>query len=144
MVDLHQWGVDGEKEDATKAKAKGASKEAKAKANTEAKDLTKATRKLQQRRMQQKTMSTKRCLLPWIARHAAWTVNRYVTRSDGFTSGRWGSNFERAICEFGEILLYLPQNIRNFRKPTYERRNDCGSEKFPKQEKTTSQPNKAY
>ena len=56
------------------------------------------------------TMSTKHCLLPWIVRHAAWTVNRYVIHSDGYTSfeRRWGRNYERAICEFGETLLYLP------------------------------------
>ena len=54
------------------------------------------------------TMSTKHCLLPWIVRHAAWTVNRYVIHSDGYTSfeHRWGRNYERAICEFGETLLY--------------------------------------
>ena len=51
------------------------------------------------------TMSTKHCLLPWIVRHAAWTVNRYVIHSDGYTS------YERAICEFGETLLFLsPQH----------------------------------
>ena len=32
------------------------------------------------------SMSTKHCLLPWIVRHAAWTVNRYVIHSDGYTS----------------------------------------------------------
>ena len=32
------------------------------------------------------TMSTKHCLLPWIERHAAWAVNRYVIHSDGYTS----------------------------------------------------------
>ena len=32
------------------------------------------------------TMSTKHCLLPWIVRHAAWTVNRYVIHPDGYTS----------------------------------------------------------
>ena len=38
------------------------------------------------------TMSTKHCLLSWIVRHAAWTVNRYVIHSDGYTSfeRRWG------------------------------------------------------
>ena len=56
------------------------------------------------------TMSTKHCLLPWIVRHAAWTVNRYVIHPDGYTSfeRRWGRNYERAICEFGQTLLYLP------------------------------------
>ena len=40
------------------------------------------------------TMSTKHCLLPWIVRHAAWTGNRYVIHSDGYTGfeRRWGRN----------------------------------------------------
>ena len=64
------------------------------------------------------TMSTKHCLLPWIVRHAAWTVNRYVIHSDGYTSfeRRWGRNYERAICEFGETLLYLPPQHKKLPK----------------------------
>ena len=64
------------------------------------------------------TMSTKHCLLPWIVRHAAWTVNRYVIHSDGYTSFecRWGRNYERAICEFGETLLYLPPQHKKLPK----------------------------
>ena len=64
------------------------------------------------------TMSTKHCLLPWIVRHAAWTVNRYVSHSDGYTSfeRRWGRNYERAICEFGETLLYLPPQHKKLPK----------------------------
>ena len=59
------------------------------------------------------TMSTKHCL-----RHAAWTVNRYVIHSDGYTSfeRRWGRNYERAICEFGETLLYLPPQHKKLPK----------------------------
>ena len=62
------------------------------------------------------TMSTKHCLLPWIVRHAAWTVNRYVIHSDGYTSfeRRWGRNYERAICEFA--LLYLPPQHKKLPK----------------------------
>ena len=64
------------------------------------------------------TMSTKHYLLPWIVRHAAWTVNRYVIHSDGYTSfeRRWGRNYERAICEFGETLLYLSPQHRKLLK----------------------------
>ena len=64
------------------------------------------------------TMSTKHCLLPWIVRHAAWTVNRYVIHSDGYTSfeRRWGRSYERAICEFGETLLYLPPQHKKLPK----------------------------
>ena len=52
------------------------------------------------------TMSTKHYLLPWIAGYAAWTANRYVIHSDGYTSfeRRWGRNYERAVCEFCETL----------------------------------------
>ena len=50
------------------------------------------------------TMSTKHCLLPWIVRHAAWTERR------------WGRNYERAICEFGETLLYLPPQHKKLPK----------------------------
>ena len=64
------------------------------------------------------TMSTKHCLLPWIVRHAAWIVCCYVIHSDGFTSfeRRWGRNYERAICEFGETLLYLPPQHKKIPK----------------------------
>ena len=64
------------------------------------------------------TMSTKHFLLPWIVRHAAWTVNRYVIHSDGYTSfeRRWGRNYERAICEFGETLLHLPPQHKKLQK----------------------------
>ena len=63
-------------------------------------------------------MSTKHCLLPWIVRHAAWTVHRYVIHSDGYTriERRWGRNYERAICEFGETLLYLPPQHKKLPK----------------------------
>ena len=64
------------------------------------------------------TMSTKHCLLPWVVRHAAWTVYRYVIHPDGYTSfeRRWGRNYERAICEFGETLLYLPPQHKKLPK----------------------------
>ena len=37
-------------------------------------------------------------------------MTTYVTHSDGYTSfeRRWGRNYERAICEFGETLVDLP------------------------------------
>ena len=55
------------------------------------------------------TMSTKRCLLPWIVRHAAWTANRYVIHSDGYTSfeRRWGRSYKQSVCEFDETLITL-------------------------------------
>ena len=93
------------------------------------------------------TMSTNHCLLPWKVRHAAWTVNRYVIHSDGYTSfeGRSGRNYERAICELGDTLYFtFHRNTRNFQKQTYECRNASGSEKLPKPEKSTSQRKQAY
>ena len=83
---------------------------------------------------------TKHCLLPWIVRHAAWTVNRYVVHSDGYTSfeRRWGRNYGRAH------YFIFHHNTRNFQKQTYGCRNASGSEKFPKPEKTTSQRKQAY
>ena len=93
------------------------------------------------------TMSTKHCLLPWIVRHAAWTVNRYVIHSDCYTSfqRRWGRNYERAICEFVETLLYLPPQHKKLPKADL-RMQKCAwlGEKFPKPEKTTSQRNQAF
>ena len=92
------------------------------------------------------TMSTKHYLQPWIVRHAAWAVNRYVIHPDGYTSfdRRWGRNYERAICEFGEHYFTFHNNTRNFQKQTYGCRNASGSEKFPKPEKTTSQRKQVY
>ena len=71
------------------------------------------------------TMSIKYCLLPSIVRHAAWTVNRYVIHSDGYTSFErcWGRNYERAICEFGKTLLYLPPQHKKLPKADLRMRN---------------------
>ena len=89
------------------------------------------------------TMSTKHCLLPWIVRHAAWTVNRYVIRSDGYTSfeRRWGRKSDLRIWRNNFTFHH---NTRNFQKQIYGCRNASGSEKFPKPEKTTSQRKQAY
>ena len=92
------------------------------------------------------TMSTKHCLRPWKVRRAAWTVNRYVIHSDGYTSfeSRWGRNYERAICEFGETLLYLPPQHKKLPKADLRMQKCICSEKFPKPEKSTSQRKQAY
>ena len=60
------------------------------------------------------TLNVKHPVLPWIIRHAAWAINRYVVHSDGYTSfeRRWGRNYERAIVEFGETLT-LKTTYRN-------------------------------
>ena len=66
------------------------------------------------------TMSTKHCLLPWIGRRAAWTVKSLphpLRRLQKLRiEGRWGRNYERAICEFGETLLYLPPQHKKLPK----------------------------
>ena len=63
------------------------------------------------------TLNVKHPLL-WIIRHAAWTINRYVVHSDGYTSfeRRWGRNYERAIVEFGDALLYMPPQHKSLPK----------------------------
>ena len=47
-------------------------------------------------------------LLTWIVKHAAWVHNRYQLHSDGKTSyeRRWGNNYNRPICEFGETVIF--------------------------------------
>jgi len=47
-------------------------------------------------------------LIPWLVKHAAWLLNRYLVHADGKTSyyRRWEKNYERAICTFAETLLY--------------------------------------
>ena len=47
-------------------------------------------------------------LMPWMIRHAAWLINRYLVHSDGLTSyqRRWERDYKHAICEFGETVLY--------------------------------------
>ena len=92
------------------------------------------------------TMSTKHCPLPWIVRHAAWTVYCYVIHSDGFTSfeRRWGRNYERAICEFRKTLLYLPPQHKKLPKADLRMQKCIWLGKFPKPENTTSQRNQAY
>ena len=70
-------------------------------------------------------MSTKRCLLLWTVRHAAWTVNCYVIHSDGYISLEhgWGRNYERAICQNWRIIT-LPstatQEASECRSPNAE------------------------
>ena len=47
-------------------------------------------------------------LITWITKHASWLHNRYQIHSDGKTSfeRRWGSNYNKTICEFGETALF--------------------------------------
>ena len=54
------------------------------------------------------TVNNNHPLLPWMVRHAAWILNRYLVHSDGLTSyqRRWERSYKHAICEFGERILY--------------------------------------
>ena len=46
--------------------------------------------------------------MPWMIRHAAWLINKYLIHSDSLTSyqRRWERDYKHAICEFGETVLY--------------------------------------
>ena len=47
-------------------------------------------------------------MLPWIVRHAAWLLNRYLVHSDGCTSyqRRWEKSYTSPLCEFAETIQY--------------------------------------
>ena len=61
-------------------------------------------------------MSTKHCLLPWIVRHAARTVNRYVIHSDGYTriERRWGRNYESptSACAISVLTRLSDKSVK--------------------------------
>ena len=48
------------------------------------------------------------CLYPWVVKHAQFTLNRFLTHSDGLTSycRRWGKDYTSNLCEFGESVLF--------------------------------------
>ena len=48
-------------------------------------------------------------ILPWVVRHAAATLNRYLKGPDGRTpySRLKGRNFRTEVAEFGECIWYL-------------------------------------
>ena len=64
------------------------------------------------------TLNVKHPLPPWIIRHAAWTINRYVIHPDGYTSfkGRWRRNYERTTVEFRKTLLHMPPQHKSLPK----------------------------
>ena len=47
-------------------------------------------------------------LMSCIVKHASWLHNRYQLHTDGKTSyeRRWGNNYTKPICEFGETVLF--------------------------------------
>jgi len=54
------------------------------------------------------TLSVTQDIFPWLVRHAAWLISRYLGHSDGLTSyhRRWGRNYETALCEFAETVQF--------------------------------------
>ena len=53
-------------------------------------------------------------ITPWIVRHAAYLLNRYAVHSDGMTSysRRWHKEHKTPLCEFGETVQYMIQDVR--------------------------------
>ena len=52
--------------------------------------------------------TTGKTVMAWIVKHASWLHNRYQLHSDGKTSfeRRWDTNYNKAICEFAETVLF--------------------------------------
>lgn len=46
-------------------------------------------------------------LMAWAVRHAAYLINRFLIRADGYTSyqARWGRTHNAALCEYGETVM---------------------------------------
>ena len=55
------------------------------------------------------TLSNKDSIMPWIVRHSAWLLGRYLIQSDGLTAyqRRRHSNFQQSLCVFAETILYM-------------------------------------
>ena len=53
-------------------------------------------------------------ITPWIVRHAARLLNRYAVHSDSMTSysRRWHKEHRTPLCEFGETVQYMIQDVR--------------------------------
>ena len=54
-------------------------------------------------------LSNGRRIIPWLVKHAADLINRYVVQSDGKTAHqKWkGVSFKNVVPEFGERVQYL-------------------------------------
>ena len=64
------------------------------------------------------SISGKDPIVPWIVRHSAWLLNRYLPHDDGLASyqRRWQHYFQQAVCEFGETVLYLDLALHKSKK----------------------------
>ena len=53
-------------------------------------------------------ISVQHAVYPWVMKHSQFTLNRFLTHSDGNTSyfRRWGKNYSSTVCEFGETVLF--------------------------------------
>ena len=53
-------------------------------------------------------------IMAWAVRRSAYLINRFLIRADGYTSyhTRWGRTHNAALCEFGEIVMYMVQSIK--------------------------------
>ena len=54
-------------------------------------------------------LTSKHPIMPWLIKHAAYPLDRYVVHADGNTSyyRRWNKEHKTPICEFGETVLYM-------------------------------------
>ena len=53
-------------------------------------------------------------LMAWAVRHAAYLINRFLIRADGYTSyqARWGRTHNAALCEYGETVMYMVNTLK--------------------------------
>ena len=54
-------------------------------------------------------LTSKHPIMPWLIKHAAYLLDRYVVHAGGNTSyyRRWNKEHKTPTCEFGETVLYM-------------------------------------
>ena len=65
-----------------------------------------------------RTINSKHPIIPWLVRHTAYLLNRYLVHSDGNTSyhRRWHREHKSPLCEFGETVQYLLPTVKQLPK----------------------------
>ena len=61
-------------------------------------------------------VNSNHCIFPWIVKHSQFLLNRFLTQEDGHTFyfRRWKRDYQGALCEFGETVLFrMPGKLRN-------------------------------
>ena len=61
-------------------------------------------------------INSNHCIFPWIVKHSQFLLNRFLTHEDGHTSyfRRWKKDYQGALCEFGETVLFrVPGKRKN-------------------------------